>query len=175
MTRRVHVMRSQVEAARLRIARDKAEGRETPAAVLRIADARPDQSVRTSDTGGSGRSSSTAGKKYDAKEPLLGLVGAEAYDSLDEKIGQVTQVFLGDGGEPEWVAVDMVPAGTGEKFVPLHDAWIAGRRLYIAFRKSQVEDAPEMSSEEGPISEGQERDLLGHYGLPDPGVERRMV
>jgi uncharacterized protein (TIGR02271 family) len=93
------------------------------------------------------------------------LTGADVYDTADDKIGSVGQVYLdAQSGNPEWVTVKTGLFGTKETFVPLRDANVAEDRVTVAYAKDQVKDAPTIEAD-GPMSQTEEGQLYTYYGL----------
>jgi uncharacterized protein (TIGR02271 family) len=94
------------------------------------------------------------------------IVGSNAYAQDGEKLGKVGQVFLDDqSGQPEFVTVNTGMFGTNESFVPVADATVDGDRLVVPFSKDKVKDAPNISVDDGHISEAQERQIYEYYGM----------
>ncbi len=94
------------------------------------------------------------------------IVGSNAYSQDGDKLGKIGQVFLDDQtGQPEFVTVNTGMFGTNESFVPVADATVDGERLVVPFGKDKVKDAPNISVDDGHISEAQERQIYEYYGL----------
>lgn len=96
------------------------------------------------------------------------LVGSDAtvLGPDGSKIGKVGQIFLDDHtSEPEWVTVKTGFFGSGESFVPLAEAEMAGEELRVPYDKEKVKDAPRVDDSDGHLSEDQEAELFRHYGL----------
>ncbi len=82
------------------------------------------------------------------------------------KIGKVGQVYLDDQtGEPEWVTVRTGMFGGAESFVPLAQATVRGSELQVPYGKDMVKDAPRMDDAEGNLTQDQEAELYGYYGV----------
>lgn len=80
------------------------------------------------------------------------LTGAAAYDANDERIGEVSEILLNDGGEVESVVVDVGGfLGIGEKPVELTLSEIdilraedgSDIRVYISMTESELESMPD--------------------------------
>ena len=99
------------------------------------------------------------------QDQVRDLAGATAYDRSGDKIGKVGGVYYDDQtDEPKWVTVHTGLFGTNETFVPVHDAEINGDRVTLAYEKSQVKGAPNIS-EDGHLSPQEEEELYRYYGL----------
>jgi uncharacterized protein (TIGR02271 family) len=97
------------------------------------------------------------------------LTGADVYDTDGDKIGSVGQVYLdADSGDPEWVTVKTGLFGTKETFVPLRDARVDVDRVTVAYNKAQVKNAPRIDAD-GPLSQTEEDELYGFYGMNSAG------
>lgn len=82
-----------------------------------------------------------------------------------DKIGNIGQFFVDDEtGRPEWVTAKTGLFGTGESFVPLAQATVAGDDVRVPYDKDTVKDAPRVDAE-GHLSEGEEATLYSYYGL----------
>ncbi|HYT09735.1 MAG TPA: PRC-barrel domain-containing protein [Mycobacteriales bacterium] len=100
------------------------------------------------------------------------LMGSTVRDSSGDKIGKVGQVYLDDAtGQPEWVTVRTGLFGTHESFVPLAAARVEGDELVVDVPKDRVSDAPRID-EDGHLSEEQEAELYGYYGVSPAGFGR---
>jgi hypothetical protein len=83
------------------------------------------------------------------------------------KIGDIRHVFLDDAtGEPEWVSVQIGLFGSGECFVPTHEATMVEGRLEVPYAKATVEDAPNVDVDAGGfLTMDEEHRLYEHYGI----------
>ena len=94
------------------------------------------------------------------------LTGTDVYDTNDDKIGSVGQVYLdAQSGDPEWVTVKTGLFGTKETLVPLRDAGLTDGRVTVAYGKDQIKDAPRIDAD-GPLNHTEEDELYAFYGLP---------
>lgn len=92
---------------------------------------------------------------------------AVVYDSDDEKVGGVGQVFLDETtGQPSWVTVRTGLFGLKENFVPLVDARLEDGKLHVAFTKDFIKDAPKLDPE-APMTVAEEDALQAYYGTED--------
>jgi uncharacterized protein (TIGR02271 family) len=83
-----------------------------------------------------------------------------------EKIGKVSQVFLDDEtAKPEWVTVKTGMFGGAESFIPLAHADLRGTEITVPYSKDTVKDAPRFDDSEGRLSQQEEAELYGYYGL----------
>lgn len=78
------------------------------------------------------------------------------------KIGSISDVYLDENGNPEWVTVSTGLFATAESFVPLADATITGDDISVPFTKQQVKDAPRTEAD-GDLSDTEEQELLAYY------------
>jgi hypothetical protein len=99
------------------------------------------------------------------------LMGADAYDSDGDKIGDIRNIFYDDiTHRPEWVAVNTGLFGSKQTFAPLAGASVMtggdeeGERVRLAVTKAQVKDAPRYD-EEVHLSAIEEQELYRHYGF----------
>jgi uncharacterized protein (TIGR02271 family) len=93
------------------------------------------------------------------------LIGRELRTTDGTKIGKVGQVYLDDYHDaPEWVTVKTGLFGSNESFVPLAESTLADDGIVVPYTKDQIKDAPNIS-EDGHLSEEQERSLYEHYGV----------
>jgi uncharacterized protein (TIGR02271 family) len=95
------------------------------------------------------------------------VIGATAYSTDGEKIGNVGQLFLDDNtGRPEFVTVNTGLFGTSESFVPVAAATAAEGRLTVPYTKDKVKDAPNIAADEaGHLEPDQEHRLYEYYGI----------
>jgi uncharacterized protein (TIGR02271 family) len=83
-----------------------------------------------------------------------------------EKIGKITDIYEDpQTGKPEWATVSSGLFGTKSNFVPLAGAQPDGEDVRANVTKDQVKDAPGVEND-GELSEGEERQLFEHYGVP---------
>lgn len=95
------------------------------------------------------------------------ILGAEAVDTDNDKIGKVGQVYLDSESEqPVWVTVKSGLFGTSETLVPLSGANWDRSALHLAFTKDRVKDAPRVAPDAELSPEEQDR-LYEYYGLGD--------
>ncbi|GAA2498136.1 PRC and DUF2382 domain-containing protein [Streptomyces gobitricini] len=89
------------------------------------------------------------------------------YDSTGDKIGEAKHVFVDDvTGRPDWVSVKTGLFGSGESFVPIHDASVVEDHLEVPYPKGKVKDAPNVDVDAGGhLSAEEERRLYRYYGV----------
>ncbi len=93
------------------------------------------------------------------------IIGAEAVDPDNDRIGKVGQVYLdSESEEPVWVTVKSGLFGTSETLVPLSGANWDSSSLHLAFQKDRVKDAPRVDPDAELSPEEQDR-LYEYYGL----------
>lgn len=92
--------------------------------------------------------------------------GRTLVDDQGEKIGKIDELYFDEeGGQPEWALVNTGLFGTKRTFVPIRSASPAGEDLRVPVTKQQVKDAPRVDADQE-LSEGEERRLFEHYGVP---------
>ncbi|KPI22184.1 protein of unknown function DUF2382-containing protein [Actinobacteria bacterium OK074] len=97
------------------------------------------------------------------------LNGRNMYDQDGDKIGTVSQVYVGDhSGRPEWVTVKTGWFGMKESLVPLTGASRTGEDIHVPYAKDTVKEAPRLDADEH-LDPGQEKQLYRHYGLTAAG------
>ncbi len=95
------------------------------------------------------------------------LLNATAFDSHNDKLGGVKEVFLdAETGQPFFVEVGHGLFGMSSSLVPLRGSHLEGEELHLAFVKDAIKDAPDFDVEQGITPEEQDR-LLAHYHLTD--------
>ena len=99
------------------------------------------------------------------KDQLLQHRGQDLYDSHDDKIGMIDEIYLDhESGEPEWALVNTGLFGTKSTFVPLRGANEHSGTLSVPYEKSFVKDAPNLDTD-GELSRAQEDELYRYYDL----------
>ena len=92
--------------------------------------------------------------------------GRELYGEGQEKIGEITDIYLDDAtGEPEWLAVKTGLFGMKSSFVPLAGAARMEDHVMVPYSKDTVKDAPNVDAD-GELGPEQERRLYEHYEMP---------
>lgn len=95
------------------------------------------------------------------------LLNATAFDSHNDKLGGVKEVFLdAETDQPFFVEVGHGLFGMSSSLVPLRGSHLEGEELHLAFVKDAIKDAPDFDVEQGITPEEQDR-LLAHYHLTD--------
>jgi hypothetical protein len=103
-------------------------------------------------------------------EQQLGLLIGSSAVGPDGPLGTVVEVYLDDETHrPEWAAVRTGLLGTGilatgEAFVPLAPAEMAGDDLWVPYDEDTVRNAPRIVSE-GHLSPAEEMALYRYYGI----------
>ncbi|QGV76959.1 DUF2382 domain-containing protein [Streptomyces ficellus] len=89
------------------------------------------------------------------------------YDATGDKIGEAKHVFVDDvTGRPDWVSVKTGFFGSGESFVPIHDASVVEDHLEVPYPKGKVKEAPNVDVDAGGhLSAVEERRLYEYYGI----------
>ena len=97
-------------------------------------------------------------------EQLDELRGMPVYDSADEKIGTVEEIFFDEQTrQPEWVGIGTGFFGTKRVLVPVAGAEQNADGLRVPYAKDQVKDSPDIDSDE--ISQSTEAELASYYGV----------
>lgn len=95
------------------------------------------------------------------------IIGAEAHDQDDAKIGKVGQIYIDQETEqPVWVSVRSGLFGRSETLVPLTGATWDRTALRLAVPKDRVKDAPRVEPGAEVTPEEQER-LYDYYAQAD--------
>jgi hypothetical protein len=95
------------------------------------------------------------------------LIGADALDLHDDRIGEVGQVYVDERSEhPTWVSVRLGLLSGAEVLVPLDEAELDERgSLHLAVDRQVAREAPRKEMDE-PLTVGEEERLYTHYGIP---------
>ncbi|WP_165968792.1 DUF2382 domain-containing protein [Arthrobacter crusticola] len=101
------------------------------------------------------------------KELISG--GGNVLSTDGQVLGPLGRLYVDDAtGRPTWVTVD-TGVSAAESFVPLDGATALGGDVQVAYPRETVLAAPGMS-QDGHLSQAEEKHLLRHYGLL-PGVD----
>src|SRR5690349_8839766 len=107
-----------------------------------------------------------------SKDQLLQRRGQDLYDSHDDKVGTIEEIYLDhESGEPEWALVHTGLFGTRSTFVPLRGAGEHDGTLSVPYEKAQIKDAPKLDAD-GELSRAQEDELYRYYQLDGADRER---
>ncbi|MGP6173125.1 PRC and DUF2382 domain-containing protein [Corynebacterium sp. A21] len=99
------------------------------------------------------------------KKNIQDLSSATAYDSNNEKLGSVKEVFVNDGtGQPDFIEVGHGLFGMNSSLVPLRGHRLNSEELHLAFPKEHIKDAPDLNVDEH-LDPTQLDTLYRHYGL----------
>jgi hypothetical protein len=94
------------------------------------------------------------------------MIGAVAFDAQDDRVGEVSQVYVDEQSDrPTWASVRLSLLSGAEVLVPLEDAEWDDRALHLAVGRRTVRDAPRKEMDE-PLTVGEEERLYTHYGIP---------
>ena len=92
-------------------------------------------------------------------------IGADVYDSADDKIGSIDQIFLDDrSGQPEWLTVSTGWFGTSTQFVPIAGSTAAQGGLKVPYTTDHIKDAPSVDADQH-LDSAEEQKLYTHYGI----------
>ena len=93
------------------------------------------------------------------------IIGAEAVDPNNDRIGKVSQVYVdADTDQPTWASVRTGLFGLSETLVPLDNATWDHEQLHITVEKARVKDAPRVDPD-AEISPDEQERLYSYYGL----------
>lgn len=94
------------------------------------------------------------------------MIGADALDTQDDRIGEVSQVYVDEQTErPTWASVRLGLLSGAEVLVPLGDAEWDDRSLHVAVERQAAREAPRKETDE-PLTVGEQERLFTHYGIP---------
>jgi uncharacterized protein (TIGR02271 family) len=100
-----------------------------------------------------------------ATQDIDRIIGSEAVDPQNDKIGKVSQVYIDqDTEQPRWVSVRTGLFGTSESLIPLDNANWDSDALHVGYDKARVKDAPRVDADRELSTEEQEQ-LYNYYGL----------
>jgi uncharacterized protein (TIGR02271 family) len=100
------------------------------------------------------------------------LIGATVYDTTDDKVGTVGQVYVDpDTQAPLWITIKTGLFGTSESFAPVESASFDGNIVTLPYEKAFVKDAPRIS-DDGTLSSEEESALYAYYGNGAAGTGR---
>lgn len=99
-------------------------------------------------------------------EAIAGMIGADALDVQDDRIGEINQVYVDEQTDhPTWVSVRLGLMSGAEVLVPLENAEWDERALHVAVERRVAREAPRKEMDEPLTLEEQDR-LYTHYGIP---------
>lgn len=91
------------------------------------------------------------------------LEGATIEGLEGQIIGEAVHVFRDNSGRPQWVTVQNGLLGRSESFIPLRDAVFEDGIIKVPYRKSQVDDAPNVVGDQ--LQASDEESIYNYYGL----------
>jgi uncharacterized protein (TIGR02271 family) len=134
---------------------------------------RQDDSVADAASGGesSGRGMTGAGRAESLGTPEVRYAEYGIYDQYGERIGPLSDLFVDENDEPEYVGVETGLPGNRSVLVPAEAITVDDRlrRMVVSHPRSLVETAPSLGHEDEVTPEF-ERLVRIHYGL---GAEER--
>lgn len=99
-------------------------------------------------------------------EAIANMIGADALDMQDDRIGEINQVYVDEQTDhPTWASVRLGLLSGAEVLVPLEDAKWDERSLHVAVERRVAREAPRKEMDEPLTLEEQDR-LYTHYGIP---------
>jgi len=100
-----------------------------------------------------------------ATQDIDRIIGSEAVDPQNDKIGKVNQVYIDQETEqPSWVSVRTGLFGTSESLVPLENANWDADTLHVGYDKARIKDAPRVDADRE-LSPQEQEELYRYYGL----------
>ena len=100
-----------------------------------------------------------------ATQDIDRIIGSEAVDPQNDKIGKVSQVYIDQETEqPSWVSVRTGLFGTSESLVPLENASWDADALHVGYDKDRIKDAPRVDAD-SELSPQEQEELYRYYGL----------
>jgi hypothetical protein len=97
-------------------------------------------------------------------------VGLEVFDSHGDRIGKLSELYLGESDQPDLAIVKTGLFGLRASFVPLAGASLEGDAVIVPFAKTLVRDAPALPKGEHEITPADEAAVYRHYGLQPPAA-----
>src|SRR5439155_21758613 len=97
-------------------------------------------------------------------------VGLEVFDSHGERIGKLSEVYVGEGGTPDLAVVRTGLFGLRGSFVPLAGASLEADVVIVPFAKALVRDAPALPKGEHEVARTEEAAVYRHCGLRPPAA-----
>jgi hypothetical protein len=95
-------------------------------------------------------------------------VGLEVFDSHGDRIGKLSEIYLGGSGKPDLALVKTGLFGLRSSFVPLAGASLEDDAVIVPYDKARVREAPALPKGEHEISSDEELAVYRHYGLNPP-------
>ena len=100
-----------------------------------------------------------------ATQDIDRIIGSEAVDPQNDKIGKVSQVYIDQETEqPSWVSVRTGLFGTSESLVPLENASWDADALHVGYDKARIKDAPRVDADRE-LSPQEQEELYRYYGV----------
>lgn len=110
----------------------------------------------------------------DRNKDLDVLESSTVYDSENEKVGPVGQIYLdGKTNEPKFVTVNTGLFSTRESFVPYDAANHTADGLSVPFTKDFIKDAPNIDADGPIVAEDQQR--IFDYYQSDAGGQTQVI
>lgn len=97
---------------------------------------------------------------------LASLIGADVFDSENDKIGTIAQIYTDAAtGQATWASVPSGLFGRGHTFVPLHEATADDNEtVRLPFDSKFVKHAPHVDTDDnGALTKADEEKLLEYY------------
>ena len=94
------------------------------------------------------------------------MIGADALDTQDDRIGEVSQVYVDEQTErPTWAGVRLGLLSGAEVLVPLEDAEWDDHALRVPIERIAAREALRKETDD-PLTVGEQERLFTHYGIP---------
>ena len=91
------------------------------------------------------------------------LIGTDAYDVKDKKIGEIAAVYS-NGGRPDWLAIRTGFFGLNTSFAPASAVMDHDGQVHLPYTKNEVRDAPNVKPN-GCLTSDEEHELFDHYAF----------
>src|SRR3954447_8027427 len=95
-------------------------------------------------------------------------VGLDVFDSHGERIGKLSEIYVGHGDTAELAVVRTGLFGLRGSFVPLAGASLEADVVIVPFAKALVRDAPAPPKGEHEVTPAEGAAVFSHYGLQPP-------
>lgn len=98
-------------------------------------------------------------------DAVEGLIGADALDPADDRIGEISQVYVdAESDRPTWVGVRLALLRSAEVLVPLTGADWNQRVLHVTVMREVAREAPRIEMDE-PLTTMEQERAYAHYGI----------
>jgi sporulation protein YlmC with PRC-barrel domain len=99
-------------------------------------------------------------------------VGLEVFDTHGERVGRLSEIYLGGSGKADLAVVKTGLFGLRSSFVPLAGASLEGDAVIVPYDRWHIREAPALPKGEHEIGPEEEQAVYRHYGLEPPADSR---